>query len=76
MRTQLIKGSKREIAESIAHISGEVHEAIVFIDEGIPAPGTPMHKTTDIFVEMSPYMVDVPAVDDSREGIYTRTQGE
>ncbi len=33
MKTHVLKGSKQEIAEGLARISGEVREAIVFVDE-------------------------------------------
>ncbi len=77
MKTHVLKGSKQEIAESLARISGEVREAIVFEEE--PAPAGPLSRTRgteDIFAEMRPFMVDVQNVDDSREAIYTRTEGE
>ena len=33
MNAQVLTGSKKEIAESVARIPGEVREAIVFIEE-------------------------------------------
>ena len=39
MKTHVLTGSKQEIAESLARISGEVREAIVFVEE--PAPALP-----------------------------------
>jgi len=77
MKTHVLKGSKQEIAENLVRISGEVREAIVFVEE--PAPAAPELQTTDakdIFAEMRPYMVDVPDADDSREAIYSRMEGE
>jgi hypothetical protein len=77
MRTHVLRGSKQEIAADLARINGEVREAIVFVEETAPAaagPGTP--DAEDIFAEMRPFMVDVPAIDESREAIYTRTDGE
>ena len=77
MKTHFLRGSKQEIAEGIVHISGEVREAIVFEEEqaqGVPAAST--SGAEDIFAEMRPYMVDVQDVDDSREAIYTRMEGE
>jgi hypothetical protein len=54
-----------------------VREAIVFVDEPAPeAPGARTHDIEDIFAEMRPFMVDVPDVDDSRDAIYTRMEGE
>jgi hypothetical protein len=77
MKTHVLKGSKQEIAERLVRLSGEVREAIVFEDEPAPAgiesaPG----EAEDIFAEMAPFMVDIPSVDDSREAIYTRMEGE
>jgi hypothetical protein len=77
MKTVILKGSKQQIAESLARISGEVREAIVFVDESpatLPAAATA--EAEDIFAEMRPFMVDVPVIDDSREAIYTRLEGE
>ncbi len=77
MKAHFLRGSKQEIAESLARINGEVREAIVFVEEpapGAPEPGAP--DTRDIFAEMRPFMVDVPDVDDSRAAIYTRMPGE
>ncbi len=77
MKTQVLKGSKQEIAENLVRISGEVREAIVFVEEPAPAAsGAQMPDAEDIFAEMVPLMVDVQDVDDSREAIYTRMEGE
>ena len=77
MKTHVLKGSKQEIAESLVRISGEVREAIVFEEESAPEPseGAKDH-IEDIFAEMGPYMVEGQDLDDSREGIYTRMEGE
>jgi hypothetical protein len=77
MKTHVLTGSKQEIAESLARISGEVREAIVFVEE--PAPAAPELGTLDakdIFAEMHPFMVDGQDMDDSRAAIYTRLEGE
>jgi len=77
MKTHVLKGSKQQIAESLARISGEVREAIVFVED--PAQQTPQPSapdTEDIFAEMRPFMVDAQDVDDSRNAIYTRMEGE
>ena len=77
MKTHVLKGSKQEIAESLMQISGEVREAIVFLEE--PATGVsvvPAGDTEDIFAEMRPFTVDVTEVDDSREAIYSRMESE
>ena len=74
MKTHVLRGSKQEIAENLVRISGEVREAIVFEEE--PAPGPPTPDADDIFAEMRPFMVDAHDVDDSREAIYSRMEGE
>jgi hypothetical protein len=74
MKTHVFRGSKQEIAESLVRLSGDVREAIVFEEEPVPAAAP--HETEDIFAEMGPFMVDVQDVDDSRESVYTRAEGE
>jgi hypothetical protein len=75
MQPHVLRGTKEQIAESLARMSGEVREAIVFVDDPeAPSGDPPVAK--DIFAEMRPYMVDVDDVDDSREAIYTRLDGE
>jgi hypothetical protein len=77
MKTHVLKGSTFEIAENLLHISGEVREAIVFVDEPAPAvPGPRTPDVEDIFAEMRPFMVDVPDVDATRAAIYTRMERE
>jgi hypothetical protein len=77
MKTHILRGSKQEIAEGLARISGDVREAIVFVEEpALTAPGAQTPDAHDIFAEMRPFMVDVQDVDDSREAIYTRMDGE
>jgi hypothetical protein len=77
MKTQVLRGSKQEIAESLVRLTGEVREAIVFLEEARPDATEPgAGEGDDLFAEMRPFMVDVAAVDDSREAIYTRAAGE
>lgn len=77
MTAHVLKGTKQQIAQDLAQISGEVREAIVFVEEPAPiASGTRTHDIEDIFAEMRPFMVDVQNVDDSREAIYTPMDGE
>jgi hypothetical protein len=77
MSARILKGTKQEIAESLAKIAGEVHEAIVFVDETAPqAAGTPAGNAEDIFAEMRSLMVDVQELNDSREAIYTQLDHE
>ena len=77
MKTHVLRGSKQEIAENLARLSGDVREAIVFVDDPVPAaPLAPTPESEDLFDEMRPFMVDAPEMDDSREAIYSRMEGE
>jgi hypothetical protein len=76
MKAHVLKGSKQEIAESLTRMSGDVREAIVFVDEVESGAEPWCRDTEDIFAEMRPFMVDVPDADDSREAIYSRLEGE
>lgn len=72
MSARVLTGSKQEIAEKVAQIDGEIREAIVFVEE---SPG-PSGSAADIFAEMEPFTVRPAGVDDSREAIYRRMEGE
>jgi len=74
MKAQVLRGSKQQIAETVVQISGEIREAIVFIEE--PSDVTPDLPGENIFKEMEPFMVKVGAVNYSRETLYTRMEGE
>jgi hypothetical protein len=74
MKAQVVRGSKQQIAETVARISGEVHEAIIFVEES--AAQSQDQSKEDIFAEMEPFMVKVGSVDYSRETLYTRMEGE
>jgi hypothetical protein len=74
MTTRVLKGSKQEIARQVANLEGEVREAIVFIEE--PAKAPTGQAVEDIFAEMEPYVSGADQVDDSREAIYERMEGE
>jgi hypothetical protein len=77
MKAHVLKGSKQEIAEAVARISGDVREAIIFVEEPGQEPlAEGPADVEDLFAEMRPFMVDVPDIDDSREAIYTRMEGE
>jgi hypothetical protein len=75
MKKHILRGSKQEIAENLVRISGEVREAIVFEEEPGATVAEP-RETEDIFAAMEPFMVDVEQMDDSREAVYTRMNGE
>ena len=71
MQAHVLRGTKQQIAENLARMPGKVREAIVFVEEMAPAS-----DRGDIFAEMRPHMVDVEELDDTREAVYTRLQGE
>jgi hypothetical protein len=71
MSARVLRGTKKEIAESVARIPGEVREAIVFVDEPGPTNAAGAGPDADLFAEMLPFMVQAPDVDDSRDAIYT-----
>jgi len=75
MKAHVLTGTKHEIAEGVIRIVGEVHEAIVFVEEPGDDPAPPL-PGEDIFAEMEPYTVRQASFDDSREAIYTRMEGE
>ena len=68
----MLTGSKREIAEKVAEIDGEIREAIVFVEE----PAASSQPAEDIFAEMEPFIVRHAGVDDSRDAVYRRMEGE
>jgi hypothetical protein len=73
MSAQVLRGSKEEIAERVVQISGEVREAIVFVEE----PGDRnVGPAEDIFAEMAPFTVHVGDANCSRETIYSPLDGE
>lgn len=79
MTVRVLTGSKQEIAQKVASLEGEVREAIVFVEESadLRSPGGEgAPDAEDIFAEMEPYMVHVGDVDDSRQALYTRQEGE
>jgi len=75
MQAHVLRGTKQQIAENLARMPGEVREAIVFVEEPAQAEAR-MPAGEDIFAEMRPYMVDVEDLDDTREAVYTRVEGE
>ncbi|MBI4579677.1 MAG: hypothetical protein HY718_08250 [Planctomycetes bacterium] len=72
MKPQILRGSKQEIAETVARIGGEVREAIVFIED--PADTTQESPGENIFAEMEPFTVGAGDADCSREGVYSPTE--
>jgi hypothetical protein len=75
MKTHVLTGNKNEIVQGLAGITGEVREAIVFVDD-TSAALAPAPEVDDIFVEMQPFMVQIADFDDSRDSIYSPADGE
>jgi hypothetical protein len=73
MGAQILKGSKREIAESVARIRGEVHEAIVFVEE--PSDVT-VASPQELFASMETFAAHAGGADYSREALYSRMDDE
>jgi hypothetical protein len=74
MKAHVITGSKQDIVAGVTKISGEIKEAIVFVEEPPEQTGPP--GAGDLFAGMEQYMVNVPNIDDSREAIYRPMEGE
>jgi hypothetical protein len=72
MQAHVLGGTKQEIADTLTRMPGEVREAIVFVEQA----GDAVPAGEDLFTEMLPFMVDVADLDDSREAIYSRMEGE
>ncbi len=73
MSAQVLRGSKREIAESVARIPGEVREAIVFVEEPLaPTEALPQ----EIFASMEPFAAHAGGADYSREALHSRMEDE
>jgi hypothetical protein len=73
MIAQILRGSKREIAENVARIPGEVREAIVFVEEPL---GLAEASPQEIFASMEPFATHAGGADYSREALYNRMEGE
>jgi hypothetical protein len=74
MTAHVLKGSKQQIADTVAQIEGDVREAIVFVEE--PSDSTPAASGSDFFAEMEPFTVKAGGADYSRESLYSRMEGE
>ena len=74
MKTQVLTGSKTEIAEAVVRIDGRIYEVIAFIEE--PRKSTPESAAQGIYAEMDPFMVKAGGADYSRQSLYTRREGE
>lgn len=71
MKARILTGSKKEIAEKVVEIDGEIREAIVFVDEPLKED-----SAEGFFAEMEQFAVHESQIDDSREAAYRRMEGE
>ncbi len=71
----VLTGSKTQIAERLVALPGDVHEVIAFVDEPQRVAQEPV-VAGDIFAEMSQHMTNVTVIDDSRDAVYAKTDGE
>jgi hypothetical protein len=69
------RGGSRRLPRALSGSAARF--AKLFEEESAPeAPEGAKDHSADIFAEMGPFMVDGQDADDSREGIYTRKEGE
>jgi hypothetical protein len=73
MRAEVLRGTKADIAESVARMAGDVCEAIVFVED-CGQQAEPSGE--DIFAEMEPFTVKAGGADYSRQALYTPVEGE
>jgi hypothetical protein len=73
MSAQILRGSKQEIAESVARMPGEVREAIVFFEE---PSGVTEGSPQEFFASMEPFAAHAGGADYSREALYSRMEDE
>ncbi len=69
MRTHVFTGNKEQIADRVASLTGDVREAIVFVEDG-PDEGAAAVPGDDLFQEMAPLAVTVGGADYNRDAIY------
>jgi hypothetical protein len=74
MKVQVLKGSKQQIAQSVAEIPGQVLEVVVFVED--PSDTGSAEASEDMFAEMEPFTVKAGDVDYSRDSLYSRQEGE
>jgi hypothetical protein len=76
VKTHVLKGSKAEIADSLARIDGPIREVIVVVEEPTDVV-EPIKPGEDIFAEMDQYTVQAGGdVDYSRRAVYSRPRDE
>ncbi len=79
MKTQVIEGSRQQIAEQVLRIDGHIAKAVVYLDDPADVARSPRLSDQQFEKLMAEAQADTVAVghmDDSREAIYTRMEGE
>jgi hypothetical protein len=74
MHTEILKGSRDEIAKTFAEINGQIHEVIVFVDDASDSP--PQLSMSDVFAEMEPFTVHIGGAEYARQSLYNPMEGE
>lgn len=70
MEARILTGSRRQIADAIAHMPGQVHHVVVVL-EGGESPAA-SKGGDNIFEEMTPFLAHAGDADYSRDAIYQR----
>jgi hypothetical protein len=73
MKVQVLKGSKQQIAQSVAEIPGQVREVVVFVEDHSDTDASEAGE--DIFAELEPFTVKAGDVDYSRDSLYSKQEG-
>ena len=73
MKPHVLTGSKQEIADTLLRTSGEVREAIIFVDE---PSGSDPDMPADVFAEMESFLANAGDANYSRDALYGPADGE
>jgi hypothetical protein len=75
---QVVEGSPKELAEKIAAIVGDRRVKVYIMEEAKTVASQPRteEEIKAALAELDALAVSVPHVDDSREGIYMRSDDE
>jgi hypothetical protein len=73
MKPQVLTGSKQEIADTLLRTTGEVREAIIFVDE--PSASS-SQVPEDVFAEMESFLANAGDANYSRDALYGPADGE
>jgi hypothetical protein len=78
--SRILEGSPREIGEKIAQLVGDRRVSVLLMEDARSMDALPPRASDaefeEIMAEIRADAASVPHVDDSREAIYTRQEGE